>query len=47
MSFFIANEFRILFGKDKLSFEDTVWNLPYVEKIRKLLIKQEGEKIKE
>jgi site-specific DNA-cytosine methylase len=47
MSFFIANEFRILFGKEKLPFEDTVWNLPYVEKIRKLLIKQEGEKIKE
>jgi DNA (cytosine-5)-methyltransferase 1 len=47
MSFFIANEFRILFGKEKLSFEDTVWNLPYVEKIRKSLIKQEGEKIKE
>ena len=33
MSFAIANEFRVLFGKEKLAFADTHWNLPYIKKI--------------
>ena len=33
MSFFIANEFRPLFGKDKITFKETSWNLPYKESI--------------
>jgi len=38
MSFFIANEFRVLFEKEKLSFIDTLWDLPYKEKIDKQFI---------
>ncbi|MCG3695404.1 MULTISPECIES: DNA cytosine methyltransferase [Aliarcobacter] len=33
MSFFIANQFRELFGKDKLKFNDIEWKLPYSNKI--------------
>lgn len=43
MSFFIANEFRKLFGKEKLSFKDTIWDLPYRKKILKSLLKKEKE----
>ena len=38
MSFFIANEFRVLFGKERLSFRDTVWKLPYKSKIDEKLL---------
>jgi len=43
MSFFIANEFRLLFGKEKLSFTDTTWDLPYKEKIDKQFIMEANE----
>ena len=43
MSFFIANKFRVLFGKEKLSFEDTVWDLPYKKAIIKELDKLEDK----
>ena len=33
MSFFIANQFRELFGKDKIKFNDVEWKLPYSNKI--------------
>lgn len=33
MSFFIANQFRELFGKDKIKFNDKEWKLPYSKKI--------------
>lgn len=33
MSFFIANQFRELFGKDKIKFNDIEWKLPYSNKI--------------
>lgn len=33
MSFFIANQFRSLFGKNKLKFDIKSWNLPYSKKI--------------
>ena len=46
MSFFIANEFRVLFGKDKLSFLDTSWDLPYRKKIVERIISQKSLKLK-
>lgn len=33
MSFFIANEFRELFGKEKIDFSSLDWELPYKKKI--------------
>lgn len=37
MSFFIANQFRSLFGEDPIIFRDSNWNLPYAKKIEKAL----------
>lgn len=38
MSFFIANEFRRLFGLEALEFSKTEWKLPYKNKIDNLIV---------
>ena len=44
MSFFIANQFRELFGKAKEEFNSNSWFLPYSKKIEKQLKKEDKNK---
>lgn len=42
MAFFIANEFRELFGLKKLNFNSVDWNLPYSQKIEQQFLNSES-----